>query len=108
MASAALCLAASNSPAVASPSANRSATATALRDRSSASRCQTTWRQQAQAKSRTLRELALPRKWASIGLGSVQSCHSASVTPLLLVQQQVNYPTTPLVDYPLLKAVGQN
>jgi hypothetical protein len=65
------------------PSAKRSATSTALRLSASFSRGQTR-RQHATASSRIFRSLALPRRNSSIGAGSLQASHSASVIGVAL------------------------
>src|SRR5262249_15886597 len=57
-------------------------------------KCQTL-RQQAQAKSRSFRSLALLCKNSSIGSGSVHSSHSASVMASLLAQDEVERPAPP-------------
>src|SRR5262249_33309539 len=67
-----------NSPTVARPSANRSATSTARRLSSWSSLPQRR-RPSAQANRRSFRSLARPRRRWSIGSGSAHASHSASV-----------------------------
>src|SRR5436305_1984969 len=76
--SAALSAAAISAPETPSPSANRSATSTALRLRGSVISDQIR-RQQAQAKSRNLRSLVFPSRKSNITWGSSQTSQSASV-----------------------------
>src|SRR5208282_684265 len=90
---------------------------TALRLRLSVNRCATR-RAQAQANSRNLRSLTLPRKNSSIGVGSLHSSHSASVIAVPLchhiaprppVQQRAKERRKPLLgDRLLLLRQSQN
>jgi hypothetical protein len=73
-------MARSRSCSVASPSASRSATSTAVRLRSSVRRPQIL-RQQAQANNRRLRSLTSPHRKTSISCGSSHANHSCSSTP---------------------------
>ena len=81
------------SGSVASPSANRSASSSAVRLRSSESDRQTL-RQQATAKRRNFRPLASPFRNRSIFVGSVQASHSASVMaiPSVIVRGREDVP----------------